>query len=655
MLFKKIITTCPLDCFDACSLEVTVDSEGKIIEIEGNKEHPITRGFICEKGKKHLERVYHPDRLKYPMVKEEGQWKRISWDEAYNILASRMKNYMDSYGSESIAVYNYAGAAGILKNIEDIFFDYVGGMTTFYGSVCWGAGMAAQKLDFGRVLSHKPEDILNSKTVVIWGRNPVETNIHLVPYIKAAKKNGAEVIVVDPIKSASANIADRHMAVKPEGDAVLACAVAKYLIEKENYDKDFMNNYTKGFESLEKYLKEASMPELSKLCGISQKEIAEFAERIAGCGPTSIYIGYGLQRYTYGGIAVRAIDMLAALTGNIGKPGGGANYANTVGDGYIAYNIVKSRSNRPHRLVSRAMFGKAVKSLAEPPVKMLFVSRTNPVLQLPNTNEVIEAFKGIEFKVVLDHFINDTVGMADMVLPVTYFLEEEDVIVPGMWNSYVGKVEKCKDRYFEAKPEYEIYTELAERLGYGDFPKFTEREWLNMLLKPLADNGLDLKELNEKGFTKNPMAQDIPWQDKKFDTASGKFELLEPYALNECLKAVGEKQKNKYRLLTVHQRKSMHSQHMMDTADKFPRVFVNPRDAKEENISNNDVVRIFNTYGEIQARVTISDQAGPGILWMNEGWWLKNGGSVNNLTEDSVSDIGNQGVMNHCFCSIEKG
>ncbi|MGE5631009.1 MAG: molybdopterin-containing oxidoreductase family protein [Caulobacteraceae bacterium] len=654
MSLKNVITTCPLDCFDACSLVVTVEDDGRITKIEGNKEHPITKGFICEKGKKHLERVYHTERLKYPMLKKEGKWERITWDKAYDIISDRMKEYIENYGMQSIASYTYSGSAGILKNIEDMFFEFMGGTTRIYGSICWGAGMSAQKADFGRVLSHKPEDMMNSKTIVIWGRNPVDTNIHLVPYIKKAKDNGAKVILIDPLKTASADLCDKHIAVKPEGDAAFACATAKYMLEKNKYDKYFMQNCTLGFDEIKSFLKGKSMPEFSELCGVSEVEIVEFAEQLINFSPASVYIGYGLQRYPYGGTMVRCIDMLVAISGNIGVPGGGANYANDVSDGYMDFRPRKKMSDAPPRLVNRAMFGKMVKELNDPPVKMLFVSRANPVTQLPNTNEVIEAIESIEFKVVLEHFMTDTAEMADIVLPAAYFLEEEDINIPHMLSSYVGYVNKCKERYYEAKPEFEIYTELAEIMGYEDFPKLNERQWMKLLMKPLTGKGLDLNELKRLGYVKNPLSIDIPWADKKFNTASGKFELIEVEKMEECLRNNSNGQAEGYRLLTVHYKKSLHSQHIAEAKEDFPIVYINPSDAMHEGIANKEVIKLFNKYGDVYAEVSISESGTPGVIYMNEGWWLKNGGSVNRLTKDGISDIGNQGIFNHCFCKIEK-
>ncbi len=653
MALKRYLTTCPLDCFDCCSLAVTVDEKGEVLNIEGNREHPVTRGFICEKGRKHMERVHHPSRLRYPMRKINGEWQRISWDEALDTITEKMKYYMKEYGNKAIGLYSYGGAAGLLKNIEDLFFEYLGGTTQICGSICWGAGTEAQNLDFGKPMGHSPEDMSNSGTILIWGRNPADTNIHLMPYLKAAKERGASLILVDPLRTATAGVCSAHIRVKPEGDAALACAVAKYVVEKGLHDRAFVENNTLGFPELHSFLREAGMEELSEACGVSLEDIAMLAERLTSGKPATVYIGYGLQRYPYGGTAVRCIDMLMALTGNIGIAGGGANYSNGGSSRLVDTNPFRVKGEAP-RLINRASFGTDVKALNDPPLKLLFISRSNPAVQLPNTNEVVSAIESIELKVSLEHFLTDTAQLADIVLPVTYFFEEEDAAVPGMWSHYVGRIGKCLDRFYEAKPEYEIYAELAERLGCEEFPRLTGGQWLELMLKPMLDRGLKLEELKEKGYTHNPISLDIPWQDRQFATGSGRFELVSAGVLEKYLRHVRSGDREKYRLIFVHSRKSLHSQHMMDEAGKLPTVYFHQEDAELEGIKPGDTIRLFNAKGSIEAVSGISASGTRRVLYMEQGWWLKSGGGVNRLTSDGISDIGNQGIMNHCFCDIKK-
>jgi len=654
MAVTRHLTTCPLDCFDCCSLVVSVDDTGKVMNIEGNKEHPITRGFICEKGRKHMERVHHPFRLKYPMRKVNGQWERLSWEAAINLITEKIKLSIKEYGNKAIGLYSYGGAAGLLKNIEDLFFDYMGGTTQVSGSICWGAGNAAQKLDFGMPLGHDIEDMENSKSILIWGRNPVHTNIHLVPFLKAAKERGASLILIDPLKTATAGLCDSYIRVRPEGDAALACAVAKLVIERNLYDKAFADNHTVGFRELCAYLDRLDMQDLLELGGVSKEDVEMLTGKLTVGKPATVYMGYGIQRCPYGGTAVRCIDMLMAITGNVGIPGGGANYSNSAANGCLEMNPFHVKKDE-HRYINRASFGRAVKSLTDPPLKVLFISRGNPVVQLPNTNEVISAMEHIEFKICLEHFLTDTAQLADLVLPVTYFLEEEDMAVPGMWSHYAGKIGRCVDRYYEARPEYEIYTELAERLGYADFPRLTAGQWLELITKPIMQMGLKLEELKEKGYSRNPASVTVPWQDMRFETASGKFELVTPTELERYYEHMCHKSTERFRLIFVHSPRSLHSQHMLEEAEnKLPTVYFHKEAAAAEGLEAGGRIKVYNNYGSIEAIAGISSSCAGNILYMEQGWWIRNGGGVNKLTPDGVSDIGSQGIMNHCFCDIKR-
>ncbi len=651
MPLRKQICACPLDCFDVCSLVVWTDEEGKITKLEGNKDHPITKGFICDKGRQHIERMYSPKRLKYPMRKLDGRWKRISWEDAFGVITDKLKSYWDRYGTKSIALYNYSGSNGKLKNIENLFFDFLGDTTRFKGSLCCGAGFAAQSLDFGCPRYHSFEDLLNSKTIVIWGKNPAETSLHLFAAVKRAKALGSAVIVIDPLATETAGIADRHVRPLAGGDCALACAAAKYIIEKQLYDKAFIEKHTDGFEALYHYLKTLDAAALSQRCGVGWNEIVELAETLCNSKPASIHIGFGLQRCLFGGTAVRSIDMLAALSGNIGIPGGGSNYANAVHEHLVWHGL--NFPERQNRVLPRAKMGKALKEATDPPVKMLFISRSNPLIQNPNSGEVLDAVNGVEFKICLEHFMTDTAEQCDMVLPITYFLEEEDIIASDSWNGYIHYNVPCAPRYHEARSEAEIYTKLADLLQLPGFPMRAPGSWIEALLHPSVENGMDIEALFRDGFVRNPQDQDIPWQEGHFATENGRMKLIDTASLETCLSEDRIK-KEKYKLLTIHKKNSLHSQHFLNEASPLPLVYISPSDAAVESVQDGSKVKLSNAFGEMEALVCISSSCQREVLFMYEGWWKKNGGSVNRLTDDRMSDIGMQAVFNECTCRIER-
>lgn len=374
------LCACPLDCLDVCSMRAEI-IDGKVVNLEGNKEHPITQGFICEKGKKHIERMYSPLRIKHPMKRVNDEFVQITWDEAISTIADKLQNYIKQFGTLSIAQYNDGGAAGKLKEVENLFFNYLGDVTLFKGSLCWAAGIEAQKLDFGDVIGHHPDDLDHAKTIIVWGRNPAETNMHLMPFIAKARNKGAKLIVIDPIVTATAKTADWHIQLKPGGDWAFACAAAKYLIDNGLYEIEFAQNHTKGFEEIKAYLAELSYEKLYHIAGTTEDVLLSFVKDVLLKKPASIYLGYGIQRYIYGGTAIRAIDMLGALAGLIGKPGYGINYANKIYGSYIDWDSVSPARENHSRYVYKPRFASELPKLDNPKVKAIFISRANPVLQ----------------------------------------------------------------------------------------------------------------------------------------------------------------------------------------------------------------------------------------------------------------------------------
>jgi len=649
------LCACPLDCFDVCSMRAEL-IDGKVVKLEGNKEHPVTQGFICEKGRKHIDRMYSPHRIKRPLKRSGESFVEISWEEALDIISEKLNYYIEHYGTLSISQYNDGGAGGLLKNIENLFFDYLGSTTLFKGSLCWGAGITAQSMDFGDVKGHNPEDIYNAKTIIIWGRNPAETNIHLMPFLKKAKEKGAKLLLIDPVETATAAFCDWHIQLKPGGDGAFTLAAVKYMIENQLYDQSFVENHTVGFDAIKEYVLSLNYYELIEACGVNQQVVERFVKQLAE-KPVSIYIGYGLQRYNYGGAAVRAIDMLGALAGCIGISGGGVNYANKVYGDFINWDEVEPKCMPENRYIAKPRFASDFQKLNDPEVKAIFISRSNPVVQMPDTNAVIQTLKNIEFKVVLDYFMTDTAQLADLVLPVTYFMEETDIVYSSMWNGSIHYNEKLVERFYEAKPEFEIYSLLAKKIGLKDFPQWTEEQWISKLLKRMPELGVDLEQLRKDSYAYSAIANQIPWSDFLFKTASGKFEMIEPSVLKQYLNSRRQGDENMLKLLTVHTRDSLHSQHLMDCTKEYPKVYISKEDdelIRELKLKDGEIIKLENQYGSIYAVASITDRCKKGVLYMKEGWWRKNGGSVNVLTPHEISDIGNQATYNECHVKIVK-
>lgn len=315
-----------MDCWDLCRFVVTIDN-GQIIKLEGDPNHPVTRGFVCKKGKALIQRFYNPDRIVHPMMKKNGKFVRISYEQAFDIIVDKLVSIKEEFGTKAVLSYTSDGYGGLKNQIQDIFFNYFGGVTKPEGSLCWGAGIAAQKYDFGNAKGHFPDDVLNSDTILLWGRNPKETSIHLYTLLKQAQKDGSRIIVIDPVKTSTARAFGSYIRINPSTDAAFALAMANYIIENNFYDKNFIEKHVLGFQSFQEYAAFFTLQRAEKITGISSETIKSTALQYAEAKTASIYIGLGMQRYHNGGNSVRSIDALGAVTGKIGKKGCGVNYA----------------------------------------------------------------------------------------------------------------------------------------------------------------------------------------------------------------------------------------------------------------------------------------------------------------------------------------
>lgn len=308
-------SACPLNCWDSCGFEVSV-LDGKIVKIDGDKEHPITKGKICGRGRSLEARINSPERLTVPLKKVDGVFHSISWKQAMDEIAEIMKKVKDEYGSTAVLHSHDYANSGLLINLDKRFFNLYGGVTELIGSICWGSGIEAQKWDFGDALSHSPEDLINSKNIIIWGRNVARTNMHLYERLQEAKKSGATIVVIDPIYNATAKMANHYISIKPGMDSFLALGVMKELKRLGLEDKNFLQNHSVGFEEVEKLVASISLEELSTFTEIEVSVFTELAH-LYGNGPTSTYLGLGMQRYENGGNTIRTIDALVAMSGNV--------------------------------------------------------------------------------------------------------------------------------------------------------------------------------------------------------------------------------------------------------------------------------------------------------------------------------------------------
>lgn len=657
-------SACPLNCWDSCGLLVTVENN-KVIKVEGDPSHPITKGKICGRGRMLEARTNSPERILSPLKKVNGKFEQISWDQALDEISLKLKEIKDQYGSTAVLHSHDYANNGVLKNLDQRFFNGYGGVTEIYGSLCWGAGIEAQKWDFGDAYGHEPEDVLNSKNIIIWGRNVARTNMHFYEKLLEAKKNGARIYVIDPLYNATAKIADEYISVKPGMDGLLAVGIIKEILRLGLSDRGFIEKYTFGFQDLESLIDSISLERISEMTEVSIESIQLLA-KVFTDKPTSTFMGLGLQRYKNGGNTIRLIDALVAVSGNIGIPGGGANYANLqVGQSFDVANLTNSEKKTSHRKFSIMKQAEEVLAAIDPEIKMIIVTCGNPLTQVPDSSVVEKAFSSVETLVVIDQFMTDTAALADYVLPSATSFEEEDIYYSSMYHHYVNYGRKLVQAPGEAKSDLWIWTQLAQRLGFGDDFKFSREQLLEMSLQSLAEKGKTLDDLKEQNTLELPVKR-VPWQDYQFKTASGKYEFTSTVKGEEGkLKlAVPEEsvwnnpqlaERFPFNLLSIHPLRSNHSQNY-HLFSKAPEVKIEAAEniAAEKQLKNGDMVRVWNGRGEVKGYLSILPKAHPNTINIDEGIWKKFGGSVNNLTSSGESDNGLGSILYDCLVNIEK-
>src|SRR5690348_9612089 len=425
-------SVCALDCPDTCSLLVNVEnSRGS--RLRGNPAHPVTRGFLCGKVAQYLEREYSPSRLLYPQrrvgAKGEGRFERISWDEALDAIAARLHSIAAEFGPEAVLPYSYAGTMGYLNfgGMDRRFFHRLGA-SRLDRTICSTAGMAGATEAMGLRYGTEPEQFRHAKLILAWGANILGTNVHLWPFIVEARRNGARFYTIDPHRSRTGELADRHFFINPGSDTALALGMMHIIIGENLYDADYVARYTSGFDALRERAKQYPPERVAALTGIPKDDIIQLAREYATVRPAVIRLNYGLQRSERGAMAVRAISLLPAVTGSWREVGGGA-VLSTSG----AFQLNRTALERPDlqlrsslgreaRAVNMSQLGQALNDLDKPPVKALVVYNSNPAAVAPNQNSVIKGLRRADlFTVVLEQFQTDTAGHADIVLPATTF------------------------------------------------------------------------------------------------------------------------------------------------------------------------------------------------------------------------------------------
>lgn len=677
---EKRFSVCALDCPDACSLVVNVDQSGKAVKLSGDRDHPITRGFLCAKVTQYLEREYHPERLQHPLrrtgAKGEAQFERISWDEALDEIAAKLKTISEISGPEAILPYSYAGTMGLLNGsgMDRRFFHRLGA-SRLERTICSAAGGAALQLSQGIRLGMEPEQFAQSKLIIAWGANILGTNVHLWPWIVEARRRGAKFYAIDPVRNRTTRTADKHFVVNPGSDLALALGLIHVILRESWQDDEYIRRYANGFEELDRLVGEYPPERVSALTGIPVAEIELLAREYATMRPAAIRVNYGVQRSERGGSAIRAIAALPVVTGAWREAGGGLQLTTS---GAFQFNRtalerpdlqMRSPVGRESRAVNMAQLGRALVELDHPPVKALIVYNSNPAAIAPHQNKVLAGLRRDDlFTVVLEQFLTDTAGYADIVLPVTTFLEHTDIYL-AYGHYYLQLARPALRAPGETKSNVEIFRLLAKRMGFTEkcFDD-SEDEMIRGLLASRSSylDGITLEELDSKHSIRLNVSQPgepfLPFASGGFQTASGKFEFgagalrysppLESRFGDSALAS-----RYPLELVSAKNDDSMNSTfgHRAAVDEQTARLSIHPDDARARGIVQGMRVRIQNDRGYCFLTASVDCDVPAGILRARSVRWNRcsvEQRGINQVTSDRLTDIGGGPIFYSCLVEV---
>ncbi len=682
---------CPHDCPDTCAMLVTVreqDGQRVAIKIAGDPEHPTTRGTLCTKVSRYLERTYHPDRILHPLKrvgrKGEGHFERVSWEQALDDIAARLKR-IAALDAQRIVPYSYAGTMGLVQGeaMASRFFHKLGA-SFLDRTICATAGAEALNYTLGTRTGPAMEAFADAKLILFWGTNAIASNLHLWSFAQEAKRNGAKLIAIDPYRSLTAEKCHQHIALLPGTDAALALGIAHVLIREGWLDRDYIDRYVLGFDALAARAAAFAPERVAKLCGITAPEVEALAHDYAHIRPAAIRLNYGMQRTAGGGNAVRAVACLPALAGHWRDAAGGVLLSSSGVaeiDGERLYRpdllVDGSGSARTPRTINMSAIGHDLLH-AQPPIEALIVYDSNPVAVAPNSRDVAAGFAREDlFTVVLEHFQTDTADYADYVLPATTQLEHVDVH-KAYGHLYVLANNAAIAPLGEAASNSEIFRRLAARMGFTE-PCFAEADD-ELAAQAFRRSGvtaqIDWPKLKRAGWQRLDVpAVYAPFAQGGFPTPSGKCEFTSQRLADLGLDPVPDyvppnegptsnaplAARFPLAMISPPARNFLNSTFvnvasLRDTEGE-PLLQINPHDATARSIADGDRVRVFNDRGAFELAARVTDRARAGVVVALSIWWKKlaaDGRNANEVTSPRLTDIGRAPTFYDCLVQIER-
>jgi anaerobic selenocysteine-containing dehydrogenase len=664
---RTVVGACPLDCPDACSWLVTVDELGRSAKLRGNPAHPVTRGALCVKVNRYLEQTASPDRVLHPLrrvgPKGEGRFERIGWDEALDEIAGRLGEITAEYGGQAVWPFHGTGSLGYVQGMEGFagrrFFNLLGA-SVHEPTICSVAGGAGLKYTLGTSGGMDPEDFAHARLILLWGTNPLTSGHHFWKFVQDARRDGAYVVAIDPVRTRTAAQADEHLAPMPGTDAALALGLMNVIVGMGAHDQAYIDEFTLGWEDFRGRLAEFPPDRVAKLTGLPEERIVALGERIARTRPTAIRATQGMQRHAGGGMALRTLACLPGVTGDWALPGGGLCYSTS---GHFKLNLPKlvriDLLPHPVRSLTMTRLGEGLLEVDDPPVKALFVIAANPVASNPAQGKVRRGLAREDlFTVVLEHFRTDTTDYADIVLPATMQTEHLDVIA-GYGHLYLVWNEPAVVPPGECLSTSETFRRLARRMGLTEPSLYDSDE---DLVRQLLDTdhpwleGVTVEALREQGFVRLNVDRPFLPFAKGFPTSSGRLEFSSRRATRlgfDPLPGFTPHADTGEGLVLI----SAASHHFLNSTfgnnpelrrrAGGPVIVLHPDDAAARGVADGDAVRVHNARGSFAARAEVSDRVRPGVAATTKGHWAKltGGDTVNATTDERDADMAHGAVF----------
>ncbi|HHH31504.1 MAG TPA: molybdopterin-containing oxidoreductase catalytic subunit [Polyangiaceae bacterium] len=629
-------TICNRDCPDSCGIVATIE-DGRVTRIQGDPDHPVTRGFLCHRTNQFLRRQHDPARITAPLVRRGGQLQEASWDDALDLVAATLLRIRDESGPEAILHYRSGGTLGmVVAAASDLFFHRFGPVTTKRGDICSGAGEAAQELDFGACDSSALDDLRNAAHILVWGKNVVTSSPHTLPVLEEARAAGTELVLVDPVHHETRRFCDRFVQLRPAGDFALAMAVARVIVDEglEHPEAATWCDDLDGFRRLARSRTVASWCEEADV----ERDVAEDLARRLHHGPTTILVGWGMARRLHGGAIVRALDALGAITGNVGIPGGQVSYYFQRRRGFAS--LV---DGEPPRTIPEPLLGPEIARLDDPPIRAVWVTAANPVAMLPDALATKRALASRELTVVVDDWLSDTAEIADVVLPTTTLLEADDLL-GAYGHHHVGAATGVVPPPAGVGGDYAIFRALSARVGLEDlFPADVADFQRQLLAGPLAEAGVTLERLRE-GPMINPIAPKVVFEGRRFPTPSGKARLV-----TRAPTEVPRDASFPLMLLSLSTPRSQSSQWAKGPPSPAE-VTVHPDAAPD---LDGAMVKLRSALGAIRARVRHDPRQRRDVALVPKGGHVRDGASANQITRARLTDLGEGGALYDEWVRIE--